>query len=161
MFRDVKEASGVVVSSKDGAAGTALRDPEARRGTGQPARRACSVSGEGPDNNKAVEVECKAIRFVIWIGVEKHFSEGLDKSVREGISMLSGRGGQTSLGRRRGIGSNWNREQDHPTRNFPSPQHNIQFFSLADDQGPAGSGGGSSCRHEAGGGEGSSPDLCC
>ena len=85
VFWHVKESPGVVVSSKDGAAGTSFRDPAARKGTGEPARRACCFSGGGPDNNEVVEVECKVIRLVVSVRVETHFSEGLDMSVRQGV----------------------------------------------------------------------------
>ena len=56
-----------------------LTRPAAPRGTGQPARRACSFSGGGPDNNKAVEVECMAIRLVICVRVETHFPKDLTR----------------------------------------------------------------------------------
>ena len=117
VFWHVKESSGVVVSSKDAAAGTSFRDPAARKGTGESARRACCFSGEGPDNNNVVEVECQATRLVIWVRVETHFYEGLDTSVRQGVRMQSGRGSHPLPGRRRGIGSNRDREKDHFRRN--------------------------------------------
>ena len=50
VFGNVKESASVVRGGRDGAAGRPLRDPAARRVTGQPGRRPWSGAGVGQGN---------------------------------------------------------------------------------------------------------------
>ena len=146
VFGNVKESASVVRGGRDGAAGRPLRDPAARRVTGQPGRRPWSGAGVGRGNgaagsavsgqssgggqgNNGTRVHENSLANV---GTSRNvlFSQGVDTSVGQGARRPSGRGSHTLPSRGRGVGADKDHEQAHSTPQFPSPHRN-EFLSPA------------------------------